>query len=93
MSFANKRISSLGTSHDPSAYMADSLKVEHTDTKYIVRNNKGSEIQKHLLKWRESGHLWKITGQSSLQIVPFFVARFSACFAYMEAPGGKSGNY
>jgi len=62
-------------------------------TKYIVRTYKGLEIQKQLLKWRESGHLWKITGQSSRQIVPSFSARISACFSYMEAHGDKSGNY
>jgi len=27
------------------------------------------------------------------KIVPSFAARISACFAYMEAPGGESGNY
>jgi len=50
-------------------------------------------IQNQLLNWRESGHLWKIRGQPSRQIVPSFAARISACFAYMEAPGGKSENY
>jgi len=50
-------------------------------------------IKKQLLKERESGHLWKITGETSRQIVPSFAARISACFAYMEAHGGESGNY
>jgi len=67
--------------------------LEHTDTKYLVRTNRSSEIQKQLLKWHESRHLWKITGQPSPQIVPFFAARISACFAYMEASGGERGNY
>ena len=40
-------------------------------------------MQKQLLKWRESGDLLKITGQSSPQIVLSFVASFSACFAYI----------
>jgi len=70
----------------------DSLLVEHSDTKHFVRINTGSEIQKQLLKWRESGHIWKITGQPSRQIVPSFAARISACFAYMEASGDESGN-
>jgi len=46
-----------------------------------------------LPKWRESGHVWKITGQPSRQIVPPFAGRISACFAYMEAPGDEGGNY
>ena len=94
MSFAYKRISSLGTSHDPSAYMAEivSRSSTHTHTKYFVRNNTGLEIQKQLLKWRESGHISKITGQPSRQIVPSFAARISACFAYMEASVDESGN-
>ena len=59
--------------------------------KYLVRNNTVLEIQKQLLKWRESGHIWKITGQPSRQIVPFFAARISASFAYMEASVDESG--
>ena len=47
---------------------------------------------KQLLKWRESGYIWKITGQPSRQIVPSFAARISACFAYMEASSDRSGN-
>jgi hypothetical protein len=35
-----------------------------------VYPNIGLEIQKHIPKWRESGHLFKITGQSSRQIIP-----------------------
>jgi len=46
-----------------------------------------------VINWRESGHLWKIRGQPSRQIVPSFAARFSACFAYMDAHGDESGNY
>jgi len=32
-------------------------------------------------------------GKPSRQIVPFFAARISGVFAYVEAPGDKSGNY
>jgi len=53
----------------------------------------GSEIQKKLIKCRESNHLWKITGQPSRQIVPSFDAPISDGFAYMEAPIDESGNY
>jgi len=40
-----------------------------------------------------NGHLWKITGQPSRQLVPSFEARISACFAYMEAPDDFSRTY
>jgi len=51
------------------------------------------EIEKQILKWRESGHLCNITGQPSRQIVPSFAARISGGFAYVEALGDESGNY
>jgi len=51
------------------------------------------EIQKQILKWRESGHLCKIREQPSRQIVPFFAAMISDGFAHVEAPGDESGNY
>jgi len=92
MSFAYKRISSLGTSHDASAYMAEIGCRSSTQTRTVFTNT-GSEIQKQIPKWSESGHLFKITGQHSRQILPFFAARISACFAYKEAPGDESGNY
>ena len=63
------------------------------DTLDVEHESKGSEIRKQLLKWLESCHLWKIKGQASPQIVPSFAARIYACFAHVEAPGGKSGNY
>jgi len=34
--------------------------------------NIGLEIQKQIPKWRDSGHLFKITGQPSRQIVSNF---------------------
>ena len=93
MSFAYKRISSLGTSHDPSAYMAEIVCRSSTHTHERLSSKQYRlEIQKQLLKWRESGHIWKITGQPSRQIVPSFAARISACFAYMEASVDGSGN-
>ena len=92
--FAYKRISSLDPSHDPSAYMAEIGCRSSTETRNtIVCTNTGSEILKHIPKWRESGHLCKITGQPSRQIVPSFAARFSGVFAYVEATGDKRGNY
>ena len=59
----------------------------------IVCTNRGSEIQEQIPKWRESDNLCKIMGKPSRQIVPSFAARISAVFAYVEAPGDKSGNY
>jgi len=94
MLFANKRISSLGPSHDPSAYMAEIGCRPSTQTrKTIVCTNTGSEIPKKLPEWRESGHLCKIIRKPSRYIIPSFAARFSEVFAYVEAPGDKSGNY
>jgi len=62
--FAYKRISSLGPSHDPSAYMAEIGGMSSTQTRNtIVCTNTELEIQKQIHKWRESGHLYKITGQ------------------------------
>jgi len=94
MLFAYKRISSLGPSHDPSAYMPAIGCRSSTQTRNtIVCNNTGSEIQKQIPKCREGGHLCKITGQPSQQIVPTFAARISGVFAYVEMPSVKSGNY
>jgi len=59
----------------------------------IVCTNTGSEIQKKIPKWRESGHLCEIAGQPFRQIVPSFTARISDGFAYVEALGDESGNY
>jgi len=59
----------------------------------IVCTNTGSEIQKQIPKWRESGNLCKIMRKPSRQIVPYFAARISGVFAYVEAPGDKSMNY
>jgi len=92
MSFAYKRISSLGTSHDPSTYNAGKA-VGRALRHETVCTNTGSEIYKQILKWRESGHLFKITGQPSRQIVLSFAARISGVFAYVEEPGDESGNY
>ena len=94
MLFAYKRISSLGPSLDPSAYMAEigcrsSIQTRNT----VVCTNTGSEIQKQIANWRESSHLCKITGQPSRQIVPSFAAGISGVFTYVEAPGDKSGNF
>jgi len=92
MSFAYKRILSLGTCHDPSAYLAEiGFRSRRHGT--LICTNTGLEIQKHIPKWRESGHLCKITGQPSRQIVPPFAARISGGFAHVEAPGDESGNY
>jgi len=55
--------------------------------------NTGSEIQKQISKWRESGHFCKITGQPSRKLVPSFAARIYGFFAYVKAHGDKSGNY
>jgi hypothetical protein len=44
-------------------------------------------------KWSEINHLSKITGKPSLQILPNFATRTSVVFAYVVAPGGKSGYY
>jgi len=94
MIFAYKGISSLGPSHDPSAYMEEMGCGSSTQTRNtIVCTNTGSEIQKQIPKWRESGHLCKIMGKPSRQIVPTFAARISGVFAYVEAPGDKSVNY
>jgi len=94
MLFAYKRISSLGPSHDPSSYMADTGSRSCSYTRNtIVCTNTGSEIQKQIPKLRESGHLCKIAGQPSRQIVPSFAAKISDGFAYEEAPGDESGNY
>ena len=58
MMFAYKRISSLGPSHDPTAYMAETGRRSSTQTRNtIVCTNTGSEIQKQISKWRESSHL------------------------------------
>jgi len=57
-----------------------------------VCTNTGSEIQKQILKWLEGGHLFKITGQPSRQIVLSFAARVSGGFAYVEGTGDESGN-
>ena len=93
MLFAYKRNSSLGPSHDHSAYMAEIGCRSSTQTRNtIVCTNTGSEIQKEIPKWRESDHLCKITGQPSRQIVPTFAVRISGGFAYVEAPGDESGN-
>jgi len=59
----------------------------------IVCTNTGSENKKEIPEWRESCHLCKIAGLPSRQIVPSFAARMSGGFAYVEAPGGESGNY
>jgi len=92
MLFAYKRISSLGPSHDPSAYMADTGRRSSTQTRNtIVCTNTGSEIQKEIPKWRESSHLCKIAGQPSRQIVQTFAARMSGGFAYVEVPGDEIG--
>jgi len=94
MLFAHKRISSLGPSHDPSAYMAERGCRSSTRTrKTIICTNTGSENKKNVPKWRESCHLCKIAGQPSRKIVPSFAARISGGFAYLEEPGGKCGNY
>jgi len=50
-------------------------------------------MQTQIPKWRESGHLFKITGLPSRQIVPSFDARISGVIAYVEALGDESGNY
>jgi len=94
MLFAYKRISSLGPSHDPSAYMAEIGCRSSTQTRNtIVCTNTGSENKIKIPKLRESRHLRKITGQPSRQIVPSFAARISGGFALVEAPCDKSGNY
>ena len=94
MMFEYKRISSLGPSHDPSAYMAETGCRSSSQTrKTIVCTNTGSENKKNIPKWRESCYLWKIAGQPSRQRVPSFAARISGDFAYLEEPGDKSGNY
>jgi len=68
MLFAYKRLSSLGQSHDPSAYMAETGCRSSTHTRNtIVCTNTGSENKKNIPKWRESCHLCKITRQSSRQ--------------------------
>jgi len=92
--FAYKRISSLGPSHDPSAYLAEIGSRSSTQTRNtIVCKNKGAENKRKIPKWHESGHLCKIAGQPSRQIVPSFVARITVGFKYVEAPGDESGNY
>jgi len=58
----------------------------------IVCTNTGSEIQKQIPKWCESGHLCKIAGQLSRQLVQSFAAIISDGVAYVEAPGDESGN-
>jgi len=94
MLFAYKQISSIGPSHEPSAYKAETGCRSSTQTRNtIVCTNTGSEIQKKISKWRERGHLFKIAGQPSRQIVPSFAARISGCLEYVEAPGLESGNY
>ena len=94
MLLAYKRISSLGPSHDPSPYMAETSCRSSTQTRNtIVCTNTGSENKKNIPKWRESCHLCKIAGQPHRQIVPSFAARISGGFAYLEEPGDKIGNY
>jgi len=74
--------------------MADIGSRSSTQTRNtVVCTNTGSEIQKQIPKCRESGHLCKIRGQPSRQIVTSFVARISGGFAYVEAPGDEIGNY
>jgi len=87
MLFAYKRFSSFGPSHDPSAYTFEIVCRSTT----LIRNTllctyTGSEIQKKIPKLRESGHLYKITVQTSRHIVPSFAARVSGVFAHVEAP-------
>jgi len=78
----------------PVAYIAETGCRSCTQTRNtIVCTNKGSEIEKQIPKWRESGHLCEIAGQPFRQIVPSFAARISDGFAYVEAPGDESGNY
>jgi len=56
--FAYKRISSLGPSHDPSAYMAEIGSRSSTQTRNtIVCKNTGAENKKQITKLRESGRL------------------------------------
>jgi len=94
MLFAYKRISSLGPSHDPSENMAQIGCRSSTQTRNtVICANTGLEIQEQIPKWRESGHLCESVGQPSRQMVPSFAARISGGFAYVEAPGDKSGNY
>jgi len=94
MLFAYKRISSLGPSHDPSAYMAEIGSRSSTQTRNtIVCTITGSENKKQVPERREKCHLCKIAGQPSLQIVPSFPARISGGFAYVEASCEKRGNY
>jgi len=94
MMFAYKRILSLGLSHDPRANMAEiGCRLSTQTRNTIVCTNTGSEILKQIPKWRESGHLCKITGQPSRQIFPSFAARVSGVSAYVKALGDKSGNY
>jgi len=56
--FAYKRISSLGPSHDPSAYMTEIGSRSSTQTRNtIVCKNTGAGNKKQIPKWRESGRL------------------------------------
>jgi len=56
--FAYKRISSLGPSHDPSAYMAGIGSRSSTQTRNtIFCKNTGAENKKQIPKWRENGRL------------------------------------
>jgi len=78
----------------PSADMAEVGSRSRTQTRNtIFCTNTGSKNNKHIPKWRESGHLCKTAGQPSRQIVPSFATSISGGFAYVEAPGDKCGNY
>ena len=50
-------------------------------------------VARNIRKWLGGGHFSKITGQTSRQIVPPFVARISGVFADVEAPGDERGKH
>ena len=78
----------------PSADMAEVGSRSRTQTRNtIFCTNTGSKNNKHIPKWRESGHLCKTTGQPSRQIVQPLAARISGGLEYVEPPGDESGKY
>ena len=89
MLFAYKRISSLGPSHDPIAYMAEALRYE---TQYFVPIQV-RRSRKRSLKVVKAVIYAKLQDSTSRHIVPSFAAIISGGFEYLEAPGDKSGNY
>jgi len=67
-------------------FLIDNLNITVNLMPYICGN-------KHLYKWRGSGHLCKIAEQTFRQILPPFAARISGVFADVVETCGESRNF